>query len=205
MTDANRADGVLVLVKHSSKSHLIVYICKIRHKIKSQNILPNLQKILILGNKYTIVEVLKMKLIERDFYLEKLKKVVGTPDIKIITGVRRSGKSKLLEAFKSYIQNNISNANVMHINFNLEKFESLKDYHKLNAYIGESYIEGKQNFVLIDEVQLCPNFELTINSLHAQEKYDIYLTGSNAFLLSLVISQPSRYRNLRKTSKFQVI
>ena len=126
----------------------------------------------------------KIKFIERDFYLEKLKKVVGTPDIKVITGIRRSGKSKLLEAFNSYIQNNVSNANITHINFNLEKFEILKDYHKLNAYIEESYIDGKQNFVLIDEVQLCPNFELTINSLHAQEKYDIYLTGSNAFLLS---------------------
>ena len=60
-----------------------------------------------------------MKLIERNFYLEKLKKVVSTPDIKVITGVRRSGKSKLLEAFKFYIQNNVSNANVTHINFNL--------------------------------------------------------------------------------------
>ena len=96
----------------------------------------------------------KIKFIERDFYLEKLKKVVGTPDIKVITGVRRSGKSKLLEAFKSYIQNNVSNVNITHINFNLEKFESLKDYYKLNAYIEEFYIDGKQNFVLIDEVQL---------------------------------------------------
>ena len=125
-----------------------------------------------------------MKLIERDLYLDKLKKVVGTPDIKVITGVRRSGKSKLLETFKKFIENNIQNANVIHINFNLEQFESLKDYHKLSAFIGESYVEGKQNFVMIDEVQLCPNFELTINSLHAQEKYDIYITGSNAFLLS---------------------
>ena len=123
----------------------------------------------------------KIKFIERDFYLEKLKKVVGTPDIKVITGVRRSGKSKLLEGFKSYIQNNVSNVNITHINFNLEKFESLKDYHKLNAYIEEFYIDGKQNVVLIDEVQLCPNFELTINSLHAQEKYDIYITGRMRF------------------------
>ena len=125
-----------------------------------------------------------MKLIERDFYLEKLKNVIGTPDIKVITGVRRSGKSKLLEAFKTHIKNNMSNANITHINFNLSKFENLKDYHKLNDYIEEAYSEGKQNFVLIDEVQLCPNFELTINNLHAQEKYDIYITGSNAFLLS---------------------
>ncbi|HBK02230.1 MAG TPA: ATPase [Clostridiales bacterium] len=125
-----------------------------------------------------------MKLIERDFYLEKLKNVIGTPDIKIITGVRRSGKSKLLEAFKRYIMENIPNANIVHINFNLEEFEKLKDYHALNAYIDNAYVKKADNFVLIDEVQLCPNFELTINSLHAQEKYDIYLTGSNAFLLS---------------------
>ena len=125
-----------------------------------------------------------MKLIDRDFYLEKLKNVIGTPDIKVIAGVRRSGKSKLLEAFKRYILENISHANIVHINFNLEEFEKLKDYHALNAYIDNAYVENADNFVLIDEVQLCPNFELTINSLHAQEKFDIYLTGSNAFLLS---------------------
>lgn len=125
-----------------------------------------------------------MKLIKRDFYLEKMKNVMGTPDIKVITGVRRSGKSKLLEAFQQYVIDNIPNANIIHINFNLEEFEKLKDYHALNTYIKNSYVEGADNFVLIDEVQLCPNFELTINSLHAQEKYDIYLTGSNAFLLS---------------------
>ncbi len=125
-----------------------------------------------------------MKLIERDFYLEKLKNVIGTPDIKVITGVRRSGKSKLLEAFKRYILESIPNANIVHINFNLEEFEKLKDYHALNAYIDDAYMDNADNFVLIDEVQLCPNFELTINSLHAQEKFDIYLTGSNAFMLS---------------------
>lgn len=125
-----------------------------------------------------------MKLIERDFYLEKLKNVIGTPDIKVITGVRRSGKSKLLEAFMRYLLDNIPNANIVHINFNLEEFEKLKNYHALNAYIDNAYVKNANNFVLIDEVQLCPNFELTINSLHAQEKYDIYITGSNAFLLS---------------------
>ncbi len=125
-----------------------------------------------------------MKLINRDFYLEKMKNVMSTPDIKVITGVRRSGKSKLLEAFKQYVVDNIHNANIIHINFNLEEFEKLKDYHALNTYIKNAYVEDADNFVLIDEVQLCPNFELTINSLHAQEKYDIYLTSSNAFLLS---------------------
>ena len=125
-----------------------------------------------------------MKLIDRDEYLQKLINVIGTPDIKVITGVRRSGKSKLLEAFKQYVTNNVANANIIHINFNLTKYENLKEYHALNDYIEGLYEEGKENLVFIDEVQMCPNFEITINSLHAMEKYDLYITGSNAFLLS---------------------
>ena len=99
-----------------------------------------------------------MKLIKRN-YLTTLIDVIGTPDIKIITGVRRSGKSKLLELFKEYIRNNIENANIIDINFNLLEFENLKEYHKLNNYIEEKYIKGKHNFVLIDEVQMCEGFE----------------------------------------------
>ena len=125
-----------------------------------------------------------MKFIDRDEYLQKLINVIGTPDIKVITGVRRSGKSKLLEAFKQYVTNNVANANIIHINFNLTKYEDLKEYHALNDYIEGLYEEDKENFVFIDEVQMCPNFEVTINSLHAMEKYDLYITGSNAFLLS---------------------
>ena len=125
-----------------------------------------------------------MKLIERSLYMDKMINVIGTPDIKVITGVRRSGKSKLLEAFKSYVQKNIEDANVIHINFNLSKFDNLKEHKALNEYIENSYIEGKDNFVLIDEIQMCDNFELCINNLHATEMYDIYITGSNAFLLS---------------------
>ena len=124
-----------------------------------------------------------MKLIERE-YLDKLIDVIGTPDIKVITGVRRSGKSKLLEAFKEYVLNNIEDANIISINFNLLEYEDLKDYIKLNEYIENKYISGKKNFLCIDEIQLCEGFELAINSLHAEEKYDIYITGSNAFLLS---------------------
>ena len=74
--------------------------------------------------------------------------------------------------------------NIISINFNLLKFEKLKEYHALNDYIESKYIEGMKNFILIDEVQMCDGFERTINSLHASEKYDIYVTGSNAFLLS---------------------
>ena len=124
-----------------------------------------------------------MKLIERD-YLYKLINVIGTPDIKVITGVRRSGKSKLLDMFEDYIKNNINNYNVISIDFNLLDYENLKEYKALNDYIEDNYIDGKQNFVLIDEVQMCEGFEKTINSIHASEKYDIYITGSNAFLLS---------------------
>ena len=124
-----------------------------------------------------------MKLIKRE-YLKDLIEVIGTPDIKVITGVRRSGKSKLLEMFKNYIIENIKNYNIIDINFNLVKFDNLRDYISLNNYIEKHYINGEKNFVLIDEVQMCKEFERTINSLHAEEKYDIYITGSNAFLLS---------------------
>ena len=125
-----------------------------------------------------------MKLIERSNYLNKMINVIGTPDIKVLTGVRRSGKSKLLEAFKAYIQKTNENANMIHINFNLSKYDKLKEYKALNDYIEGNYEEGKDNFVLIDEIQMCDNFELCINNLHATEIYDIYITGSNAFLLS---------------------
>lgn len=125
-----------------------------------------------------------MKLIDRNLYLDKMTSVIGTPDIKVITGVRRSGKSKLLEAFKDYVEETYPEANVIHINYNLTKFENFKDYHVLNDHIESSYKKGVENFVLIDEVQMCPNFELAINNIHALEKFDIYITGSNAFLLS---------------------
>ena len=125
-----------------------------------------------------------MKLIKRDKYLNELIGVIGTPDIKVITGIRRSGKSKLLEAFKKYIEENINNYNIIHINFSLSKFDKLKEYHKLYEYIKENYEENKSNYVLIDEVQMCDGFENVVNWIHAEEKYDIYITGSNAFLLS---------------------
>ena len=125
-----------------------------------------------------------MKLIQRDFYLDKLKDVMGTPDIKVITGLRRSGKSKLLEAFMDYVKTSDPNANMIHVNFNLNNYESLQEYHTLHDYVERSYVPGRHNYVMIDEVQMCEGFEKAVNSLHASEKYDIYITGSNAFLLS---------------------
>lgn len=125
-----------------------------------------------------------MKLIERPYYLEKLKRVKGVPDIKVITGIRRCGKSKLMDAFIEYIKSTDTNANIIYIDFTKLQFEEIMEYHKLNNYVENAYIHSKNNYLFIDEVQLCEGFEKTLNSLHSSEKYDIYVTGSNAFLLS---------------------
>ena len=125
-----------------------------------------------------------MKLIVRSAYLEEMASLALTPDIKVITGVRRSGKSKLMEAFSERLKQADAAANIIHINFNLTEFEGLLEYHALEQYIEARYQPGKNNYVLIDEVQMCPSFEKAINSLHAKEKYDIWVTGSNAFLQS---------------------
>jgi predicted AAA+ superfamily ATPase len=84
---------------------------------------------------------------------------MDTPDIKVITGVRRSGKSKLLEAFKTHIEHNISKYNIVHINFNLPEYDNLLEYRPLYDYINSRYVAGKKNIVFIDEVQMCTGFE----------------------------------------------
>ncbi len=125
-----------------------------------------------------------MKLIERYDYLRELKDMLETPDIKVIAGVRRCGKSKLLEALIEIISETDANANIIHINFNLTEYEDLREYHALEQYINDRFLEGMNNYLLIDEIQFCDSFELAINSLHAREQYDIFITGSNAFLQS---------------------
>ena len=129
-----------------------------------------------------------MKLINRASYMDTLTSLIGVPDIKVITGIRRSGKSKLLESLRDFIEATLPNSNVIHINYNLDEFEGLLEYHELLAYVKEHRREGVQNFLLIDEVQMCNGFERAINSLHASEQYDIFITGSNAFLLSSDLS-----------------
>lgn len=125
-----------------------------------------------------------MKLIERLNYLQKLIDLKGTPDIKVITGVRRSGKSKLLEEYIEWIEENDTEANIVSIDLTKLKFEELKEYHKLNEYVEMHFEKKKNNYLFIDEVQMCEGFELVINSLHSSGDFDIYVTGSNAFLLS---------------------
>ena len=124
-----------------------------------------------------------MKTIKRK-YLQDVIDVMGTPDIKVITGVRRSGKLELLNMFIDYIKENVNNFNIIYIDFNLDKFDELKEYKELINYVSSKYENEKNNFILIDEVQMCNGFEKAINNFHAEKKYDIYITGSNAFLLS---------------------
>ena len=127
-----------------------------------------------------------MKLIRRDDYLTRLQDVEGTPDIKILSGMRRAGKSKLLEETAKRIRKAHPRANVLYADLTLLKNEKLKDYHELHEWVKAHAKRGSRNYVMIDEVQMCPNFELVVNSLHGEGKgrFDIYLTGSNAFLLS---------------------
>ena len=129
----------------------------------------------------------RMKTIERKNYLNRLIRLRNTPDVKIITGLRRSGKSELIRAYMSWIRKN-EDANIVYIDYADLKFEDLKSYKDLYNYCEKLYIDGKPNVIVVDEVQMCEKFELAINSLYNSRKYDIYITGSNAFLLSSDLS-----------------
>ena len=124
-----------------------------------------------------------MKIIERTNYLERLKNLRLTPDIKIITGVRRAGKSELIHSYMTWLKKNDTKANIIFVDFTLLEAEPLQEYHALHEYIEQHFRPKRNNYVFVDEVQMCKCFEKAINSLHAMQKYDIYLTGSNAFML----------------------
>ncbi|MGN0385509.1 MAG: ATP-binding protein [Lachnospiraceae bacterium] len=125
-----------------------------------------------------------MRTIVRERYIERIKALRDTPDIKIITGIRRSGKSNLMQAYMEYLKENFEETNIIFIDYMDLDFEEIKEYHALHKYVEDRYDKEKKNYLFVDEVQLCPNFELAINSLYSKNKYDIYITGSNAFLLS---------------------
>lgn len=124
-----------------------------------------------------------MKLINRSLYINQLINLKDVPDIKVITGVRRAGKSKLMDAYHAILNEDKSN-NIIHIKLNTKEYSNLLDGESLYNYVSSKYDKTKKNYLLIDEVQMCNNFERIINYLYEEEKYDIYLTGSNAFLLS---------------------
>lgn len=124
-----------------------------------------------------------MKLIERKYYLERLFNVRDIPDIKVITGIRRSGKSKLMDAYIEKLSSE-TNLNIIRIKLNLKEFESLLNADSMYKYVEDRYMPDMKNYLFIDEVQMCQGFERIINSFYEEEKFDIYITGSNAFLLS---------------------
>lgn len=124
-----------------------------------------------------------MKLIQRETYLRTLRQVRGIPDIKVITGLRRSGKSRLMDSYIEELSRE-NGLNIVRVNMGLMTFDALRNADNLYAYVRGRYETGKENFLFIDEVQMCDGFEKVINSLHDEEQFDIYITGSNAFLLS---------------------
>ena len=125
-----------------------------------------------------------MKLIQRKELLDKLCSLRGTPDIKVVTGIRRCGKSELLRSFLGLIAEEDSTVNIVYIDLTDLDNEPLKEYHALASFIESRQDPQKANILCVDEVQLCEGFELAINSIHTKGGWDIYLTGSNAFMLS---------------------
>ena len=129
-----------------------------------------------------------MKIIKRNQYLDRLIGLQSTPEIKIITGLRRAGKSELVHSFISWIKDSVEKSNIIFIDFADLRYDELKSYKALYSYVEDHCIDGANNILIVDEVQLCLQFELAINSLYNSRKYDIYITGSNAFLLSSDLS-----------------
>lgn len=124
-------------------------------------------------------------MVERKEYLEKIKKWREKNVIKVVTGIRRCGKSTLLEQYRDYlIGTGVSSEQIIFINFEDLEFEELLDYHKLYSYIKERLIPDRYTYIFLDEIQKVESFEKAVDSLYIKEKTDIYITGSNAYMLS---------------------
>ena len=119
-------------------------------------------------------------LVSRDRYFAEIEPYVGNGNAKVITGIRRCGKSTLLEIYR----HRLTDANVVYINTELHEFSSLGDWEKLLSYIESEYRQGIDNVLIVDEIQNIEKWELIICDLNARKIFDIYLTGSNANLLS---------------------
>ena len=100
-----------------------------------------------------------VKTIIRERYLERMKALKDTPDIKIITGIRRSGKSNLMQVYIDYLKENFEEVNIIFIDYMDLAFEEIKEYHALHKYVEEKYDKHKKNYLFVDEVQLCPKIE----------------------------------------------
>ena len=124
-------------------------------------------------------------MILRKEYLQQLLSWKDEPIIKVITGIRRCGKSTLLKQYQNHLlQNEIKQEQIISINFEELEYEHLLDYKALYQYIKERLCPNRMTYILLDEIQKVPFFEKTVDSLYVKENIDLYITGSNAYLLS---------------------
>lgn len=124
-------------------------------------------------------------MIKRTDYLNELNKWQDEKVIKVITGIRRCGKSTLLEQFRNeLIGKGISREQIIAVNFESLEFEELLDYKKLYSFILSKIVPDKNNYIFLDEIQMVGDFQKAVDSLFIKDNIDIYITGSNAYLLS---------------------
>lgn len=124
-------------------------------------------------------------MIKRDSYLKKLIGFKDHPLIKVITGIRRCGKSTLLELFREYLlENGVKNDQIISINFEDMNFSNLDDAQKLHDFVDSRLKKNAKNYVFLDEIQKVADFQKAVDSLYIKKNVDIYITGSNAHLLS---------------------
>lgn len=124
-------------------------------------------------------------MIQRPEYIDKLKKFKDKELIKIVTGIRRCGKSTLLELYKNYLkETGIEQEQIISVNLEDLKYNFIKNYMDLYNYINDKLKSDKKNYVFIDEIQIIPNFQKVADSLYINKNVDLYITGSNANLLS---------------------
>jgi predicted AAA+ superfamily ATPase len=128
-------------------------------------------------------------MVRRDIYLNQLIKLKGAAPVKVISGIRRCGKSTLLDLFEEHLlKEGTPPGSIIRMNFELGEFDSIGNYRELSAYIESRLPKRKKAFVLLDEVQQVSGWEKAVNSLRAGGKADLYLTGSNSFMLSSELS-----------------
>ena len=126
---------------------------------------------------------------KRDLYLNKLIQFKDKQFIKVITGIRRCGKSTLLKLFREYLlENDVSEKQIIYINFESMQFDDIKDYKLLYKYIKEHIATDSRTYLLLDEIQEVAHWEKAVNSFLVDFNVDIYITGSNAWLLSSELS-----------------
>ena len=141
--------------------------------------------------------------IDREEYLDFLIKSKDKQIIKVVSGVRRCGKSTLFEIYKDYLlKNGVEKIQIISINFEDMDYEELTDYKKLYEYIKSKIIEDKKNYVFLDEIQNVDKFEKVVDSLFIKENIDLYITGSNAYFMSseLATLLSGRYIELKMLS-----